>query len=167
VSTAHDSGSIAENLRSAAIRKQRPTANTLFEHWVARFGDAARPFPDVEFVLESLRARGIQMGIITNGYSAMQRATIAALGIEPYMATIVISREVGLSKPDAAIFDHALSAIDCSSSEAWFVADHPDLDVRGAIDAGLRGFWIERGYFEPAPPPAERLRSLQELLDFL
>jgi len=98
----------------------------------------------------------------------MQRAKIAVLGLDRYMPTIVISAEVGLRKPDAAIFQRALADIDCAASQTWFVGDHPDLDVRGANEAGLQAFWVRTGAFDaPDDLPGRRLDRLSDLLKYL
>ncbi|HEY3889685.1 MAG TPA: HAD family hydrolase, partial [Caulobacteraceae bacterium] len=76
--------------------------------------------------------------------------------------------EVGLRKPDAAIFRHALADLGCDASEAWFVGDHPDLDVRGAHEAGLTAFWVRTGGFDaPDELPGRRLDRLADLLGHL
>jgi putative hydrolase of the HAD superfamily len=141
---------------------------TLFDHWAGRFGQAAVAFDDAELVLGELRRRDIRMGLVTNGGSAMQRSKIAALGLDRYMAAIVISDEVGLRKPDAAIFRRALAALGCAASDAWFVGDNPDLDVRAAHDAGLKAFWVRTGAFQADDgAPGRKLKRLGELLEHL
>ena len=166
---ADDAGSLrqAERLSTAPLWRTPASPQALFDHWAAEFGKAARPVADLRPVLDALTRRGVAMGVVTNGGVAMQRAKIEALGIAPAMATVVISQEVGLRKPDAAIFRHALDAISCAPDDAWFVGDNPDVDVAGALGAGLRAFWIETPAFAPPPPPAERLAALGDLLAFL
>ena len=153
----------------AALPWRTPVGpGVLFDHWAARFGEAAVAFDDVDAVLAELQRREIRMGLVTNGGAAMQRAKIAALGLERYMQTLVISAEVDLRKPDPAIFRHALSKLGCDASETWFVGDHPDLDVRGAHAAGLQAFWVRTGAFEaPDDLPGRRLERLSDLLNHL
>src|SRR5580698_1547636 len=165
-----DFGSLAQaEALSAALPWRAPIEpQRLFDHWAGRFGEAAVAFDDAEPVLADLQRRGIRMGLVTNGGAAMQRAKIAALGLDRYMATVVISAEAGLRKPDAAIFQRALSELGCAASESWFVGDHPDLDVRGAHAAGLTAFWVRTGAFEaPDDLPGRRLDRLGDLLEYL
>lgn len=165
-----DFGSLAqaEALCAALPWRASVEPTVLFDHWADRFGEAAVPFDDVESVLQELQRRQIRMGLVTNGGAAMQRAKIAVLGLDRYMPTIVISAEVGLRKPDAAIFQRALADIDCAASQTWFVGDHPDLDVRGANEAGLQAFWVRTGAFDaPDDLPGRKLDRLGDLLTYL
>jgi putative hydrolase of the HAD superfamily len=140
----------------------------LFDHWNGRFGQAATAFDDVEAVLGELQRRHIRMGLVTNGGAAMQRAKIAAIGLERFMSVIVISSEVAMRKPDGAIFRRALGELGCDAAQAWFVGDHPDLDVRGAHEAGLTAFWVRTGAFAaPDDLPGHRLDRLGDLLAWL
>jgi putative hydrolase of the HAD superfamily len=158
----------AETLCAALPWRTPVEPGVLFDHWAARFGEAAVAFDDTEPVLAELQRRRIGMGLVTNGGAAMQRAKIAALGLERYMQTLVISAEVGMRKPDPAIFRHALAQLGCDASEAWFVGDHPDLDVRGAHKAGLQAFWVRTGSFAaPEDLPGCRLNRLSDLLTHL
>lgn len=158
----------AQRLCAAPIWRERVPADQLFDHWAARFGEAATAFPEVRGVLDALAARGVLMGIVTNGGAAMQRAKISALGLDRYMSTIVISDEVGLRKPDAAIFKRALANLGVVAADAWFIGDNPDLDVRAAHDAGLLAFWVQTGIFKRSDGlPGRNLDRLSDLLEHL
>ena len=165
-----DFGSLAQaEALSAALPWRSPVdPQILFDHWAGRFGAAAVAFDDVEPVLRALQRRRIRMGLVTNGGAAMQRAKIAALGLERYMSVIIISSETGLRKPDAAIFRRAMAELDCETSGTWFVGDHPDLDVRAAHAAGLQAFWVRTGAFDaPDDLPGRRLDRLSDLLKYV
>jgi putative hydrolase of the HAD superfamily len=166
---ADDFGSLqqAETLALSSIWRVPPAPNTLAEHWARRFGDAAVPFPDAIELLRALSQRGVKSGVVTNGGSDMQRRKIAALGLQPLIGSIVISSEVALRKPDAAIFALALEQLGCTPEHSWFVGDHPDIDVRGAEAAGLRAFWVKTGAILADDVPGTHLTSLVDLLAHL
>jgi putative hydrolase of the HAD superfamily len=69
-------------------------------------------------------------------------------------------------KPDPRIFALALGAMDMGAADAWFVGDHPMIDVRGARSAGLTAVW--RGGTRPwpadDPPPDHAIAGLPDLL---
>ena len=47
----------------------------------------------------------------------------------------------GIKKPDPAIFKKALQQLNVLASESMFVGDHPQNDVKGAINIGMIGVW--------------------------
>jgi len=167
---ADDYGSIAQAQRLAARLPWRAPMDAilLHAHWVDRFGQACTPFDDVASVIAALQARRIGLGLITNGGSAMQRAKVRALGLESVLSVVAISQELGVEKPDPVIFHHALEILGCPPERAWFVGDHPEIDVRGAVRAGLTGFWVRTGVaVEADPPPGPELARLSDLLGYL
>ncbi len=167
---AEDYGSTTQAQRLAARLPWRAPmdAARLQAHWADHFGEACTPFDDVAMVIAALQARRIRLGLITNGGSAMQRAKIRALGLESMLSVVAISQELGVEKPDPAIFRHALAVLDCPPGRAWFVGDHPEIDVRGAVQAGLTGFWVRTGVaVEAEPPPGPVLARLSDLLGYL
>jgi putative hydrolase of the HAD superfamily len=116
-------------------------ARTLLDDYRAGFPRACLLFPDVAQTLSSLRASGRKLGLITNGSVRMQTAKLGCLGISPLFDTILISDAEGVSKPKREIFDRALARLNTTPTEAVFVGDHPDVDVAGAREAGMRAVW--------------------------
>lgn len=129
-----------------------------------------RLFDDVHDLLEAARAAGVPLAIITNGPSDTQRTKVAALGIEPWFRTVVISGEVGVAKPETAIFEAALRGLGVEEQGAWHVGDNLGTDVAGANAAGLTSVWLNRrGALRAAshPEPDVEIRSLSELIPLL
>ena len=94
-----------------------------------------------------MRKNGLGLGRITNGGDAHQRATIRALDLEKYFASILISESEGLRKPDPRIFARAAQQLGVGLSEAVFVRDHPTLDIGGAHSVGMRTIWMRDEYW--------------------
>lgn len=118
---------------------------------------------DVLPTLATLRARGLKLGVITNGASEHQRPKLVALGIAEQFDTILVSGEEGVRKPDAEIFARALARCGVAAHEAVFVGDHPVADVRGAHDAGLVPVWKYVPYWRPVVPSAAVVRRIAEV----
>lgn len=112
------------------------------EHY--RAGWAA--YDDVLPALAALAAArpGLPLGIVTNGEGEPQRAKLAAIGLADRFSVVVASAEVGLAKPDPAIFALACERLGVEPADAAHVGDRLDLDAHGAAAAGLRGIWLDR-----------------------
>jgi len=59
------------------------------------------PLPGAIETLDRLRAKGVRLGLITNGRAAGQGAKIDRFGLAPYFEHILIEGEFGLGKPPA------------------------------------------------------------------
>ena len=104
--------------------------------------DAARNrvelYPEVLAELAWLNEH-FQVVAITNGNANLQR-----IGIAHYFHEIVTSVEVGVAKPARPIFDEAINRAGVEPHESLHVGDHPESDILGAQNAGMRTAWINR-----------------------
>jgi HAD superfamily hydrolase (TIGR01509 family) len=94
------------------------------------------PYPDTAPTLRALRARGIKIGIVSNVPQDL-RPIFAAHGLDDLVDAFTHSFEVGVEKPDPAIFLRACEALGTTAEETLMVGDHPVADA-GAQRAGLR-----------------------------
>lgn len=119
--------------------------------------------------LQHLHERGMRLGIVTNGGTAMQNAKIDRLSIRPLLTSIVISESAGVDKPDSRIFEIALAEVGLSAHEVAFVGDHPVNDIAGSQSAGMTGIWLPAMIDWPAdvPPPQFTIRRLHDLRSLL
>lgn len=83
-----------------------------------------------------------RMAIITNGFAKTQNLKIHHSGIAPYAAFMLTSEETGMAKPDIGIFNLALAKAQISASQAWYIGDTLDTDVRGALNAQIPVLWL-------------------------
>jgi HAD superfamily hydrolase (TIGR01549 family) len=91
-------------------------------------------------LLGSLRGRGLRLGIVSNTWpepSRLVRRELEELGVADRVDTIVLSGEVGVRKPDGAIFERALADLGADPLEALFVGDRLVDDVAGASALGM------------------------------
>jgi putative hydrolase of the HAD superfamily len=115
--------------------------------------DRARFVEHAVEILRDLRQAGVRTALLTNGPSWMQRRKVEILGLEAELDAIGISEELGAAKPDPAAFAATLELIDVAPDETVMVGDHLDWDVRGALDAGMRGaVWVAGDDDEREPP---------------
>lgn len=126
-------------------------------------------YPDVEAVLAALAPR-FRLAVISNGLGRDQRAKIECTGLAGHVGEVVISEEVGLRKPDPAIFRLALGRIGVAAGRAVYVGDNPADDVAGARAAGMAAVWLRRdgGLFDVGGDGADAaIRGLDELVGLL
>ncbi len=126
------------------------------------------PFPGAIETLEWLRARGVKLGMMTNGAGSAQRAKIERFELAAHFEHILIEGEFGCGKPDPRVFATLLEALRVRPHETWAIGDNIEADVFGAMDAGIHGIWIDaigRGLPDGISRDPDRIvASIQELM---
>ena len=115
-------------------------------------------------------AKDYRLTIITNGLSAVQDNRIKKSVIAEYFEDIVVSEEIGVSKPNPEIFQHALNNINYThKSKVLIVGDSLTSDIQGGINFGIDTCW-----FNPAMDlneigiePTYTISDLMELKEIL
>ena len=130
----------------------------------------AVPYPFTAPTLRKLRDMGYKIGIITNGFSALQQVRLERTGLRDYFDLLVISEEVGVAKPNKKIFDYALEqAGNPDRSRVLMVGDTAESDILGGINAGLATCWLNAHHREQPEgiAPTWTVSSLHELEQLL
>ena len=128
--------------------------------------DAAyRPVPGSIELLQRVKAE-CRIGIVTNHVVSAQVKKVAIIGVEPYIDELVVSEEVGVAKPDARVFEAALSRLVGTPDEAVMIGDSWSSYIVGATGLGIRAIWLNR-YDRPCPDSslATEIRSLEPVDD--
>jgi putative hydrolase of the HAD superfamily len=127
--------------------------------------NAVVPFDDVLPGLLRLKGR-VLVGSITNGNADLQ-----TIGLARHFEASVAAPQLGVAKPDPAIFLEGCRLLDVAPHEAVYVGDDVLLDVQGAQRAGMRGVWMNRNgsnkHVEHGVQPDAIVRNFDELLDWL
>ena len=121
-------------------------------------------FPEVADSLESL-SRRYTLVAVTNG-----NARLDQVGIDHWFADCVAARDVGRAKPHVSMFEAALLAGGHDADATLHVGDHPEHDVHGSKQAGLRSVWVNRNgasYPEELASPDATVTNLAELDELL
>ncbi|WP_405684116.1 HAD-IA family hydrolase [Streptomyces sp. NBC_01387] len=107
------------------------------------------PYPDTVEVLETLRRRGIPVGVVSNiGWDL--RPVFHAHGLDPYVDTYTLSYEHGVQKPDPRLFRTACEALGQDPHDALMVGDDRRADG-GARDAGCAVHFVDHLPVEDRP----------------
>jgi len=135
------------------------------QHYLSELSRHQFLLPQVEETLAALSPH-CEMIIITNGLSQVQRPRFEHALIKQHFSDIIISEEVGLAKPDAAIFDMACQRMGWTdTSDVLMIGDNYHCDVKGAVNYGLRACWFN--LFEQASTERHHhyeIRCISELL---
>lgn len=103
------------------------------------------PEADLHPTLDTLRAQGYRLGLISNASDDDDvQALIDKARIRPYFDYIVSSAAAGIRKPNPRIFSMALQALRALPSRAAMVGDTLGADILGAKNAGIFAIWITR-----------------------
>jgi HAD superfamily hydrolase (TIGR01549 family) len=130
----------------------------------------SRLFDDVPDLLETLTTAKLPTGLVTNSSPKAQQAMLQTVGLESTFDVVVISGEVRVAKPDAAIFEVALERLDVEPAMVWHVGDSLSTDIAGAAAAGIPSVWLNRTDRRLAPSdpcPDHEIGSLRDLVQML
>ncbi len=120
-------------------------ANAIFEALRVRIPESRPLFEDTLSTLASLQHRGFLLGVVTNrlwGGKPFQE-DLQTLGLLNYFdpPNIAVSADLGIRKPNPAIFLHALNALSIAPQEAVMVGDSLTADIAGAQALGIFSVW--------------------------
>jgi putative hydrolase of the HAD superfamily len=121
------------------------------------------PFPEVAGTLLVLRDRGTRL-VVASNWDVSLHDVLRDTGLDVLLDGVVTSAELGVAKPDPALFAHALALAGAAPDEALHVGDDPVADVEGARAAGITPVFLARDG-EPAPAGVRSVSSLGDLLE--
>lgn len=121
-------------------------------------------YPDVRPALATL-GRSYTLIAVTNG-----NANLGAIGLDDMFDAVVSAATAGAAKPARRIFDVAVRTGGAASHETLHAGDHPEHDVEGARQAGLRSVWVNRNgdtWPDELPEPDEVVEDIGHLARLL
>ncbi|NMO97138.1 HAD family hydrolase [Paenibacillus lemnae] len=148
---------------------QKPGITELLEYYTAHYVKSALL---MEHAAETITYVGqkYKLGLITNGKDVIQNGKIDHLGIRDAFDLILVSETAGVKKPDAKIFEMALTQLGVSPDECLFIGDHPKNDIEGAGKAGMKTIWLQVNQpwnDEITITPEHTIKQLRELSKIL
>jgi 2-haloacid dehalogenase len=124
-------------------------------------------YPEIPGVLDALRARGIQTGILSNGDPAMLAAAVTSAGLADGLDHVISADPLQRYKPDPAVYALGPHATGVAAADTLFVSSN-GWDAIGATWFGYRSFWVNRSGAPLDPLGAEphhRGSSLGDILN--
>lgn len=94
--------------------------------------------------LDKLKKMNMKIGLVTNT-SSVSKNVLSLLGIKKYFDCEIYSYEIGVLKPDVAIYNLAASKLGLKNHEIIFVGDGNDQELDGAKEAGMLAIKVGMG----------------------
>ena len=146
-----------------------PTVDDFVKFHREQFSRIAVPLPYILPLFETLRTRGLKLGLITNGEAFVQRSKLHLLGLENRFDKVLIGGEFGIQKPHHEIFDAMSDSLGIPAEQLMYVGDNPVNDVKGSRGAGYTPVWVRtipHWSFPDIRMPRYRINTVAELMNF-
>lgn len=108
-------------------------------------------YPEVPDMLATLKARGMQTAILSNGSPDMLDAAVQSAGIGASLDDLLSVESVGIFKPARVVYDMVGARFGCTPDEVLFVSSN-GWDAGAAAGYGFTTAWVNR-----AGDPVDRL----------
>ncbi|MBI1224148.1 MAG: noncanonical pyrimidine nucleotidase, YjjG family [Bacteroidetes bacterium] len=121
-------------------------------------------------LVENLKQKKYRMGLITNGLREVQRSRIAQAKMDHYFDVVVVSDEIGVSKPHLGFFEYTYEKMGVpDKTEVIVVGDSLNSDIQGGNNFGVDTCWYNP--FEAANLtahfPTYQIHKLEALMEIL
>ena len=137
--------------------------DAVFAQYLAGYEAAWTAFDDAAPTLHRVAARGLRIGVLTNGDFAQQTAKLIATGLFDHCGPVFASSALPAAKPDRRAFTEACHRLGVSPAQVLMVGDNYEIDVLGARAAGLSAIHLHRSARHPGPDQ-ESISTLSHLL---
>ena len=113
-------------------------------------------------MLTAIKEMNIKVGLITNCYFE-ERDVIQNSVLFDYFDAVCMSCELGLSKPDVAIFQKCTQALEVAPDECLYVGDGGSFELESAQALGMHPiqavWYLKDGVNQPAKRKAEFVQA--------
>ena len=120
-------------------------------------------FPYTLEILHYLTGKGYRLHMITNGFEETQHSKLQHTGIRSYFGEVITSEGSNSLKPHREIFEYAFRKTGADPAESIMIGDSIEVDIQGAINAGIDQVYVNHIGATPAIRPTYTVYSLKEL----
>jgi FMN phosphatase YigB (HAD superfamily) len=129
-------------------------------------------YPDALPALQAVAAQKLQLGIITNHVPQIRPVIEDRLKGLVLPEHIIISSELGVYKPEPAIFQEAAIRLGLPADRCMYIGDNLEVDAIGAVAAGgyACGLWCDRlgqAQIENFPEHVYRITQLNQIFTYI
>ena len=119
-------------------------------------------YPEVPAMLNTLKARGIKLAILSNGSPTMLAAVVANSGLNGVFDAVLSVEEVGVFKPHPAVYGLAARRLALPPARICFLSSN-GWDAYSAKAFGFRVLWCNRFGQAPERIPATPDGEIEDL----
>jgi HAD superfamily hydrolase (TIGR01549 family) len=132
--------------------------------------------PGISELVRTLKRRGYPLALVADGHPGAYRNVLTQHALYDCFDVFAISEELGVCKPDARMFTHALDRLGVppdAYDRTIMVGNHLERDIKGANALGMISVWLDwapRRSKVPADDserPTFSIRTPLELLDVI
>jgi putative hydrolase of the HAD superfamily len=145
-------------LQVAASSLETPAAKTADSKNPSIVGFAFEPNQLVVNLVHELKSCGFRLGVLTNNVRELRQAWWPMLDFANIFDDVVDSHEVGMRKPNHAIYELSLSRLGVAAHRTAFL-DDAQSNVNAATAVGMHGIWVD---IDPTDA-VQRVRQLANL----
>lgn len=115
------------------------------QHYLQCCGQHSRLYPQVLHTLQTLRAQGVKLVVLTNKEARFTEPTLQAHGVRDCFDRVVSGDTLPVRKPNPAAVQQCLQDLGVSPNRALLVGDS-SIDVTTARNAGIAVWAVPYGY---------------------
>jgi len=133
----------------------------------------AELIPGAAELVKTLKARGYRLALVADGPAGSFHNILTQHDLYSYFDAFAISEDVGVAKPDARMFHHALAQLNIAPAEygrVLMVGNNLERDIKGANALGILSVWLDwapRRSKIPADASEQPLYTIKMPLDLL
>jgi len=120
-------------------------------------------FPYTREILHYLTNKGYELHLITNGFEKTQHSKLKYSGLDGFFKEVITSEGSGSLKPNKEIFEYAFRKTKALPAESIMLGDTLDVDIQGAINAGIDQVFVNHHRIESHIQPTYMVYTLKEL----
>ncbi len=125
-------------------------------------------FPHTKETLQYLANKNYSLHLITNGFEKTQHSKLEYAGLSHYFEEVITSEGSNSLKPQKEIFEYAFQKTGALPAESIMIGDTIDVDILGAVNAGIDQVHVNHISKEAIPVkegllPTYTVYSLEEL----
>src|SRR5258708_27540095 len=140
-----------------------PLARQLGEKFLDALPTRNILFPYTIEILTYLREKGYRLHLITNGFQKTQHSKLENSGLNGFFSEVITSEGSNSLKPHKEIFEYAFRRADADPAASIMLGDSIEVDIQGAINAGIDQVYVNHLGIEPTIKPTYTVTSLKEL----